>query len=158
MRSNQPGYSSDQSNWERSQGADKVAALLNALQQDDPVMSEQLFESLERRNPVLAAEVERKLWRYEDLLKLPARDLQVVIRDVDRKDLILSLKTASPRLKSAIYAAVSSRAAEDIQQELSDLGPVRLSEVESAQNRITDLVQQLHRQGKVGLSRGGYID
>jgi len=91
---------------------------------------------------------------FDDLINLSDRDLQRVLTEVEQNDLILALKATSPKLKEKILKNVSERAAAMIQEELELLGPVRIRDVEQAQQRILEVVHQLAEQEEITLSRG----
>ena len=133
----------------QSGGPEKVAELLNALSQDDKQMSDDLLEKLESRNPLLAQQVRKRLYTFDDLARFSPRDLQRVTREQEKSDLVLSLKLASRSVKTCLYQSLSKRAAEDLQAELVELGPVPIRDVEAAQSRIMDSVRRLVKCGEI---------
>ncbi|MCX6946171.1 MAG: flagellar motor switch protein FliG, partial [Opitutales bacterium] len=124
----------------RSGGVRAVADLLNQLEKD---MSKNLLARLEERNATLSAAIRKKLFSFEDLSRLQAADLQRVLREVDSANLAVSMKSASEKLREKIYSSISKRAAESLKEELELLGPVRLKDVESAQDTIIQAVRRL---------------
>jgi flagellar motor switch protein FliG len=137
-------------------GARSVAAILNAVPGPS---GKAVLGHIESIDPQLASDVKRLMFTFEDMLAVDDRGIQRVLREVDKKDLALSLKIASDAMKEKIFGNMSERARDLLQEELGYLGPVRLKEVEAAQGRIVDVVKQLEEQGEVVMSgRGGSED
>lgn len=132
----------------RSGGVRAVADLLNELEKD---MSKNLLARLEERNAQLGAAIRKKLFSFEDLARLQPPDLQRVLREVDSASLAISMKSASESLREKIYAAISKRAAESLREEIEMLGPVRLKDVEAAQDSIIQVVRRLEEEGQISL-------
>ena len=131
-----------------SGGVRVVAALLNSLEKD---MSKTLLARLEERNASLGAAIRKKLFSFEDLNRLTAADLQRVLREVDTANLAISMKSASEQLREKIYGGLSKRAAEGLKEEIDLLGPVRLKDVETAQDTIIQAVRKLEEEGLISL-------
>lgn len=136
----------------RSGGVRSVADLLNQL---DKEMSKNLLARLEERNATLGAAIRKKLFSFEDLNRLQPADLQRVLREVDSSNLAISMKSASEGLRDKIYGAISKRAAESLKEELEMLGPVRLKDVEVAQDAIIQVVRRLEEEGQISLDAEG---
>ena len=136
----------------RSGGVRSVADLLNQL---DKEMSKNLLARLEERNATLGAAIRKKLFSFEDLNRLQPADLQRVLREVDSSNLAVSMKSASEILRDKIYGAISKRAAESLKEELEMLGPVRLKDVEVAQDAIIQVVRRLEEEGQITLDSEG---
>ncbi len=134
-----------------SGGIDTVVSILNAV---NKTTERNILEALQERDVELAAQIKSKMFVFDDLINLTDRDLQVVLTEVDQNDLVLALKAASPELKEKILRNVSERAAAIIEEELELLGPVRVSDVEQAQQRILEVVQRLEEQEEITISRG----
>ena len=132
----------------RSGGVRAVADLLNQL---DKETSKNLLARLEERNATLSAAIRKKLFSFEDLNRLQPADLQRVLREVDSANLAVSMKSASETLRGKIYASISKRAAESLKEELEMLGPVRLKDVEVAQDAIIQVVRRLEEEGQISL-------
>ena len=132
----------------RSGGVRAVADLLNQL---DKEMSKNLLARLEERNANLSAAIRKKLFSFEDLNRLQAADLQRVLREVDSANLAIAMKSASESLRDKIYGSISKRAAESLKEELEMLGPVRLKDVEAAQDTIIQTVRRLEEEGQISL-------
>jgi flagellar motor switch protein FliG len=132
----------------RSGGVRAVADLLNQL---DKEMSKNLLARLEERNAQLSSAIRKKLFSFEDLNRLQAADLQRVLREVDSANLAIAMKSASEGLRDRIYGSISKRAAESLKEELEMLGPVRLKDVEAAQDTIIQVVRRLEEEGQITL-------
>lgn len=132
----------------RSGGVRSVAEVLNALDKD---ISKSLLAKIEERNAALGSAVRKKMFGFEDLNRLSLQDLQRVMREVDSSNLAVSMKSASEPLRNKIYGAISKRAAESLKEEISMLGPVRLRDVEVAQDAIIQVVRRLEEEGEVSL-------
>jgi flagellar motor switch protein FliG len=131
-----------------SGGIRVVATLLNSLDKD---MSKTLLARIEERNATLGAAIRKKLFSFEDLNRLSAADLQRVLREVDTGNLAIAMKSASEPLREKIYAGLSKRAAEGLKEEIELLGPVRLKDVEAAQDVIIQAVRKLEEEGQISL-------
>ncbi len=132
----------------RSGGVRAVADLLNQL---DKEMSKNLLARLEERNATLSAAIRKKLFSFEDLNRLQPADLQRILREVDSSNLAISMKSASEPLREKIYASISKRAAESLKEEIEMLGPVRLKDVEVAQDAIIQVVRRLEEEGQISV-------
>jgi flagellar motor switch protein FliG len=132
----------------RSGGVRAVADLLNQL---DKELSKSLLARLEERNATLSTAIRKKLFSFEDLNRLQPADLQRVLREVDSSNLAISMKSASEALRERIYGSISKRAAESLKEELEMLGPVRLKDVEIAQDAIIQVVRRLEEEGQISL-------
>ncbi len=131
-----------------SGGVRAVAGILNQLEKD---MSKTLLARIEERNATLGAAIRKKLFSFEDLNRLQPADLQRVLREVDTGNLAISMKSASEPLREKIYAGLSKRAAESLKEEIELLGPVRLKDVEAAQDVIIQAVRRLEEEGQISL-------
>ena len=136
----------------RSGGVRAVADLLNQL---DKETSKNLLARLEERNATLSAAIRKKLFSFEDLNRLQAADLQRVLREVDSANLAISMKSASENLRGKFYASISKRAAESLKEEIEMLGPVRLKDVEAAQDAIIQVVRRLEEEGQISIESEG---
>ncbi|PAW67731.1 MAG: flagellar motor switch protein FliG [Opitutia bacterium Tous-C1TDCM] len=136
----------------RSGGVRAVADLLNNL---DKEMSKNLLARLEERNANLSAAIRKKLFSFDDLNRLQPADFQRVLREVDSSNLAIAMKSASETLRDRIYASISKRAAEALKEELEMLGPVRLKDVETAQDAIIQVVRRLEEEGQITLEADG---
>ena len=99
--------------------------------------------------------IRKKLFSFEDLNRLQPADLQRVLREVDSSNLAIAMKSASEALRERIYSSISKRAAESLKDELQMLGPVRLKDVETAQDAIIQVVRRLEEEGQITLESEG---
>ena len=139
-----------------SGGVRAVADLLNSLEKE---MSKGLLARLGERNAQLGAAIQKKMFSFEDLGRLQPPDLQRILREVESSNLAVSMKSASEAIKEKIYASISKRAAESLRDEISMLGPVRLKDVEVAQDAIIQVVRRLEDEGAISLGgeEGGVV-
>ncbi len=134
-------------------GAKSVASVLNKC---NNATAKLILENIEQHDSQLASEIKRLMFLFEDLLYVDDRGIQRVLREVDKKELALSLKVVDEKLKQKIFQNMSERARDLLQEELQYMGPVRLKEVETAQTRIVEIVKQLEEQGEIVVAgRGG---
>ena len=132
-------------------GLKMAAELLNAL---DKNISKTLLISLEERNPELGAGIRQKMFTFEDLAALEPASLQKILREIDMRDLAMSLKNASEKVKTALLSCISKRAAETVNEEISFMGPLKLKDIEAAQQRIIEVVRRLESEGEIDLDAG----
>jgi flagellar motor switch protein FliG len=134
-------------------GTKTVAAILNRC---TTIEARKIMEQLEQRDANLALEVKRLMFLFEDLSFIDDKGIQRLLREVDKKDLAMSLKVAEEKLRDKIFKNMSERAQELLKEELQYMGPVRLKEVEAAQTRIVEIVKQLEDSGELVIAgRGG---
>jgi len=138
-------------NYQASGGVRAVADLLNSLDKEN---SKTLLGRIEERNATLGAAVRRKMFSFDDIRRLSAADLQRVLREVDSAHLATAMKSANETLRESIYGAISKRGAEALRDEISMLGPVRLKDVEVAQDAIIQVVRRLEEEGAISLGDG----
>jgi len=133
-------------------GGMKMAAdVLNAL---DKNVSKTLLIALEERNAELGLSIRQKMFTFEDLVLLDPPSLQKILREIDMRDLAVSLKSASDKLKSTLLACISKRAAETVNEEMSFMGPLKLKDIESGQMRIIEVVRRLESEGEIEIDNG----
>lgn len=137
-------------------GVDTVAEMLNLV---DRTTEKGIMEGLEAEDPDLVEEIRRLMFVFEDILQVNDKGVQAVLKEVDNDELALALKTASPELRDKIFKNMSERAAKLIEEDMQYMGPVRVSDVESSQQRIVDIVRRLEDAGEIIISgRGGDKD
>jgi len=132
-------------------GLKMTAELLNSL---DKNISKSLLIALEERNADLGASIRQKMFTFEDLSLLDPPSLQKMLREIDMRDLAVSLKSASDKLKTTLLACISKRAAETVNEEMSFMGPIKLKDIEAAQNRIIEVVRRLESEGEIEIDSG----
>ncbi|MEX2213098.1 MAG: flagellar motor switch protein FliG [Phycisphaeraceae bacterium] len=139
--------------FEKIGGVDTVAEVLNLV---DRTTEKGIMEGLEAESPELVEQIRRLMFVFEDIKLVDDKGIQAVMKEVDNDELALALKTASEPLKQKIFGNMSARAAEMIKEDMDYMGPVRVSDVESAQQRIVDIVRRLEDAGEIIISgRGG---
>ena len=127
-------------------GIKNAAEVLNAM---DKNLSKSMLISLEERNPELGQAIRQKMFTFEDLAALDTTSLQKVLREVDMRDLAVSLKTANEVVKTALLTSISKRAAETVKEEIAFMGPLKLKDIEGAQQRIIEVVRRLESEGEI---------
>ncbi|MFN8109645.1 MAG: flagellar motor switch protein FliG [Thermoleophilia bacterium] len=135
-----------------------VKALVEVLSQVDRSTEKAILETLEEQSPELADEVRRLMFLFEDIVQLDDRSIQMVLREVDGKELAVALKGTGDNVQDKILKNMSSRAAETIKEDLEFMGPVRISQVEEAQQKIVAVIRKLEDAGQIVISRGGEDD
>lgn len=134
-------------------GVESVAEILNSM---DKASETRILATIEESNPDLAEQIRELMFTFEDLVLIDSRQMQTVLKEVDQADLTLALKTASDAIKELIFSAMSSRAAEMLKEDLEVMGPVKVSDVESAQQKMIQIVRKMEESGKLVISgRGG---
>lgn len=133
-------------------GAQIVASILNL---SPPANAKTIMEQIEQTNPQLAQDIKRMMFLFEDILLIDDRGIQRILRDVDRRDLVLALRGADERLRAKIFKNMSERAAKVVKEELELMGPVKLKDVEAAQQRIVEVVKRLEEQEEITISGRG---
>ncbi|MGN0326556.1 MAG: flagellar motor switch protein FliG [Lachnospiraceae bacterium] len=136
-------------------GVDKVVDILNST---DRSTEKHIMETLEIDDPELADEIRKKMFVFEDILLLDDRSIQRVLRDVDNNELALALKGANEEVQNAIFNNLSKRLAEMIKEDMEFMGPVRMKDVEEAQQKIVNIIRKLEDSGELVISRGGGDD
>ena len=133
-------------------GVDHVVEILNNV---DRGTEKHIMETLEIEDPELADEIRKKMFVFEDILLLDDRAIQRVLRDVDNNDLSISLKGSNEEVQNAIFNNMSKRLATMIKEDMEFMGPVRMKDVEEAQQKIVNTIRKLEDSGEIVISRGG---
>ncbi len=142
--------------FQKAGGVEAVAEMLNL---SDRTTEKGILEALEAEDPDLVEQIRRLMFVFEDILLVNDKGIQSVLKEIDHDELALALKTASDEMKEKIFGNMSERAALLIKEEMEYMGPVRLSDVEGAQQRIVDVVRRLEDAGEIILEgRGGESD
>lgn len=132
-----------------------LTALVDLLNQVDRSTERTILDSLEEQNPELAEEVRRLMFLFEDIVLLDDKSIQQVLREVDAKDLGVALKGTTDPVKDKIFKNMSQRAAEMIKEDLEFMGPVRVKQVEEAQQKVVGVIRRLEEAGRIVVARGG---
>ena len=133
-------------------GVDAVVEILNTV---DRGTERHIMETLETEEPELAEEIRKKMFVFEDILLLDDRAIQRVLRDVENNDLAVALKNANEEVQGKILNNVSKRLAVMIKEDMEFMGPVRMKDVEEAQQKIVNIIRKLEDSGEIVISRGG---
>lgn len=142
--------------FEKIGGVETVAEMLNLI---DRTTEKSIMEGLEAEDPDLVEEIRHLMFVFEDVLLVDDKGIQAVLKEIDNDELALALKTASEELKEKIFGNMSERAATLIREDMEFMGPVRVSDVERAQQRIVDVVRRLEDAGEIIITgRGGDSD
>ena len=132
-----------------------VDAIVNILNTVDRTTEKHIMESLEIEEPELADEIRKKMFVFEDILLLDGRAIQRVLRDVDNADLGVALKAANEEVQNVIFKNLSKRLAAMIKEDMEFMGPVRMKDVEEAQQKVVSVIRKLEDSGEIVISRGG---
>ncbi|WP_371368968.1 Flagellar motor switch protein FliG [Sporomusa rhizae] len=132
-------------------GVDSIVEILNRV---DRTTERTIIENMEVQNPELAEEIKKRMFVFEDIVLLDDRSLQLVLREIDNKDLALALKATSGEVANKIYKNISKRAAEMLKEEIEYMGPVRIRDVEESQQKIVNNIRRLEESGEIVVSRG----
>ena len=133
-------------------GVDAVVEILNTV---DRATEKHIMETLEIEEPELADEIRKKMFVFEDVLLLDDRSIQRVLREVENSDLALACKSATEQVQTAIFNNLSKRLAAMIKEDMDFMGPVRMKDVEEAQQKIVNVIRKLEDSGEIVISRGG---
>jgi len=132
-----------------------VQAIVNILNSVDRGTEKYIMETLEIEDTDLAEEIRKRMFVFEDILTLDNRSIQRFLRDVENNQLAIALKGATEEVQKIIYSNMSKRLAEMIKEDIEFMGPVRLKDVEEAQQKIVDVIRKLEDAGEIVISRGG---
>ena len=133
-------------------GVDAIVDILNNV---DRGTERHIMENLEIEEPELADEIRRKMFVFEDILALDDRTIQRVLRDVQNDELAIALKGSNEDVQAAIFNNLSKRLAAMIKEDMDFMGPVRMKDVEEAQQKIVNVIRKLEDTGEIVIARGG---
>ena len=136
-------------------GVDAIVSILNTV---DRGTEKRIMESLEIEEPELAEEIRKKMFVFEDVMLLDDRAIQRVLREVENKDIATALKGANEEVQNVIFKNLSQRLAAMIKEDMEFMGPVRMKDVEEAQQKIVGIIRKLEDAGEIVISRGGSDD
>jgi len=132
-----------------------IKAIVNILNKVDRATEKTILETLEVQDPELSEEIKKLMFVFEDIIKMDDRSIQLVLREVDTKDLAMALKGSSEEVGIKVKKNMSKRAGQMLEEDMTFLGPVRLRDVEEAQQRIVNIIRRLEESGEIIISRGG---
>lgn len=133
-------------------GVDSIVEILNTV---DRGTEKHIMETLEIEEPELADEIRRKMFVFEDILSLDDKSIQRVLREVDNNELAIALKGSNEEVQNVIFNNLSKRLAAMIKEDMEYMGPVRLKDVEEAQQKIVNIIRKLEDSSEIIISRGG---
>ncbi|SFR95821.1 flagellar motor switch protein FliG [Anaeromicropila populeti] len=133
-------------------GVDSIVDILNTV---DRGTEKHIMESLEIDEPELADEIRKKMFVFEDILSLDDKSIQRVLREVDNNELAVALKGSNEEVQNVIFNNLSKRLSTMIKEDMDFMGPVRLKDVEEAQQKIVNIIRKLEDSGEIIISRGG---
>ena len=136
-------------------GVQPVAEMLNVM---DKNTETSIMSRLEEKDPILAEEIRKLMFVFEDIIKIDDRGIQTLLKEVDNGKLLLALKTANEQIREKIFKNLSQRAAQMLKEDLDNMGPARLSDVEIAQQEVVNAARRLEAEGKIIIARGGSED
>jgi flagellar motor switch protein FliG len=132
-------------------GVDSIVEILNLV---DRTSEKSIVEALEEEDPELADEIKKKMFVFEDIVMLDDRAIQKVLREVDSQELAKALKAVDSEVQDKIFRNMSKRAANMLKEDMEYMGPVRMKDVEEAQQKIVSIIRHLEDQGEIVISRG----
>jgi len=132
-----------------------VKAVVEIINRVDRSTEKTIMETLEVQDPELAEEIKKLMFVFEDIVIIDDRSVQRVLREVESQDLALALKGASNEVSQKIYHNMSTRASDMLREDIEFMGPVRLRDVEEAQQRIVNIIRRLEDSGEIVVARGG---
>ena len=133
-------------------GVDAIVDILNTV---DRGTEKHIMESMEIEDPELADEIRKKMFVFEDILSLDDRSVQRVLREVDNNELAVALKGSNEEVQNLIFNNLSKRLATMIKEDMEFMGPVRMKDVEEAQQKIVNIIRKLEDSAEIIISRGG---
>lgn len=136
-------------------GVQPVAEMLNVM---DKNTETSIMSRLEEKDPLLAEEIRKLMFVFDDIAKIDDRGIQALLKEIPNEKLLLALKTANEDIRAKIFKNISARAAEMLREDLNNMGPSRLSDVEGAQQEIVNSARRLEAEGKILIARGGSED
>lgn len=136
-------------------GVSMMAEILNNMNR---ASESEILDSVEEANSDLASEIRNLMFTFDDVLKLSDKDIRELIKEINKEDLVRSLKVAEQGLKDKIFKNMSSRAAEMLKEDIELMPPIRLSDVEKAQKKIIETAKRLESEGKITIARDNEKD
>ena len=133
-------------------GVESIVEILNLV---DRSSEKAIIESLEEEDPDLAEEIKKRMFVFEDIVMLDDRSIQKVLREVDTQELAKALKSVDTEVQDKIFRNMSKRAASMLKEDMEFMGPVRLTDVEEAQQKIVSTIRRLEEKGDIVIARSG---
>jgi flagellar motor switch protein FliG len=133
-------------------GVGSIVEILNLV---DRSSEKQIVEALEEEDPELAEEIKKRMFVFEDIVMLDDRSIQKVMREVDQQELSKALKSVDTEVQDKIFRNMSKRAAQMLKEDMEFMGPIRLKDVEEAQQKIVSIIRHLEDTGEIVVARAG---
>jgi len=133
-------------------GVESIVEILNLV---DRASEKQIIEALEDEDPELAEEIKKRMFVFEDIVMLDDKAIQKVMREVDSQELAKALKSVDSEVQDKIFKNMSKRAAGMLKEDMEYMGPVRLKDVEEAQQKIVSIIRHLEDTGEIVVARAG---
>ncbi len=133
-------------------GLQSIVDILNSV---DRGTEKHIMETLEIEDSELAEDIRKRMFVFEDILQLDNRSIQRFLREIDNSQMAIALKGATEEVQDAIYGNMSKRLSDMIKEDIDFMGPVRLKDVEEAQQKIVNVIRKLEDSGEIIISRGG---
>ncbi len=133
-------------------GVENVVAILNSV---DRSTEKYIMNELSQKDLELSEEIKKRMFVFEDVVGLDDRSIQRIIREVDNSKWAVALKNASEEVKDTIFRNMSSRLTEMIKEDIEFMGPVRIKDIEEAQQEIVNIIRRLEDEGEILTPRGG---
>jgi flagellar motor switch protein FliG len=133
-------------------GIQPIADMLNVM---DKQSEQNIMARVEEKDPQLAEEIRKLMFVFEDIVYIDDRGMQTLLKEVPNDKLVMALKTAPDEIKEKIFRNISKRASDLLKEDLESMGPVKLSDVEKAQQEIINVAKRLESEGKIMIARGG---
>jgi len=133
-------------------GVESIVEILNLV---DRASEKQIIEALEEEDPELAEDIKKRMFVFEDIVMLDDKAIQKVMREVDSQGLAKALKSVDSEVQDKIFKNMSKRAASMLKEEMEYMGPVRLKDVEEAQQKIVSIIRHLEDTGEIVVARAG---
>jgi flagellar motor switch protein FliG len=133
-------------------GVEPVAEMFNLM---DKNAEQSIMSKVEEKDPLLAEEIRKLMFVFEDLVKVDEKGMGLILKEVNNEILLKALKSAPDGVKEKIFRNMSKRAAEMIRADLETMGPIRVSDVEAAQQQLVSIARRLEEEGKIFIERGG---
>jgi flagellar motor switch protein FliG len=121
----------------------------------DKTSEQNIMARVEEKDPQLAEEIRKLMFVFEDIVYIDDRGMQTLLKEVPNDKLVMALKTAPDEIKEKIFRNISKRASDLLKEDLESMGPVKLSDVEKAQQEIINVAKRLESEGKIMIARGG---
>ncbi len=133
-------------------GVDAIVEVLNKV---DRSAEKAIIEQLEEEDPELAEEIKKKMFVFEDIILLDDKAIQKVLREVDSSELSKALKAVDSEVQDKVYRNMSKRAASMLKEDMDFMGPIRIKDVDEAQQKIVNIITKLEEAGEIVVARAG---